>query len=156
MEGYAADIGLLVLRLAGVGLAYAHGRGKVMGLAAGKGEGIVRLTAAMGFPRPRLFAWASGLAELLGGVSVALGLFTRGAAIVACSTLLVAVFGHHRAHRHLSSLFGGGPAGREPVADPCGLELAVLYLFVFVGLSLTGGGRLSLDHWLGLPKLLPW
>ena len=56
----ARDLALLILRLAGLYLAAAHGWGKVMGLASGQSR-FVDAIAGMGFPLPVVFAWAAGL-----------------------------------------------------------------------------------------------
>ena len=56
----ARDIGLLILRLAGLYLALSHGLGKVTSLASGQGAGFIKATADMGFPMPAVFAWAAG------------------------------------------------------------------------------------------------
>ena len=53
------DLGLLILRLAGAGLALAHGWGKVVSLSAGQGERFIAGVAELGFPAPGLFAWNS-------------------------------------------------------------------------------------------------
>ena len=121
-----ADLGLLVLRLmAGFALAYFHGLGKLP-----PSPGFVEGVAAMGFPAPRFFAWAAGLAETVGGVLLALGLFTRPAALFIVLNMVVAFFIQHAADTFLQAekayLFGG---------------IALLYL-------LAGAGRFSLDHFL--------
>jgi len=87
----ARDIGLLILRLAGLYLAAGHGWGKLVGLASGQSR-FVEGVANMGFPMPVLFAWAAGLAEFAGGLAMALGLFTRWAALLAGCTMFVAAF----------------------------------------------------------------
>src|SRR5262245_59423399 len=100
------DLGLLILRLAGGGLALAHGWGKVVALAAGQGERLVAGVAELGFPAPGLFAWAAGLAEFAGGLLVVIGLATRVSAVFAAFTMFVAAFGRHKAHLHLLGLLG--------------------------------------------------
>ncbi|NTX01129.1 DoxX family protein [Myxococcus sp. CA040A] len=108
----------------------------VFGLVLGLGHGLPKVTgdmsrfaagvAELGFPFPLFFAWCASLAELVGGVLVAVGLFTRPAAAMAGFTMLVALFRHR--------------------ADPFGrMELALLYLTVMVAVALIGGGPWSLD-----------
>ena len=46
------DLGLLILRLTGGGLALAHGWGKVVNLSAGQGERFIAGVAELGFPAP--------------------------------------------------------------------------------------------------------
>ncbi|MEM1042336.1 MAG: DoxX family protein [Bacteroidota bacterium] len=118
-----ADAGLLVLRLtAGLAMAFAHGLGKVP-----PAPGFVELTAGLGFPLPGLFAWAAGLAELAGGLLIAVGLLTRPAAFFLLFTMGVAFFLQH----------GGDPFGER--------EMAFLYGAFSLTLLLTGAGRFSLD-----------
>lgn len=121
----AGDWGLLALRVfAGLALALAHGIGKVP-----PSEGFVQGVTGMGFPVPVVFAWAGALAESLGGLLLALGLFTRPAAFFILINMLVASF-----------VMQAGDSFLER-------ELALLYAFVAFSYMLSGPGRLSLD-WL--------
>lgn len=140
------DIAVLVLRLAGLGLAFAHGWGKVVALAAGEGDRLVAGVEALGFPAPTLFAWAAALSELVGGLFVALGLATRVAALFAAVTMAVAAFLRHRFHFHLldaTGLVDASPDELERWGNP---EMALVYLLVFLAVALTGPGRFSFDH----------
>src|SRR6185503_21343141 len=81
------DLGLLVLRLAGVLLAVTFGITKLAwywnGLHAGKPLteiGLVHLIDRMGFPLPFLLAVWITLNESIGALMIACGLFTRAAA----------------------------------------------------------------------------
>ena len=74
---------------------------------------------------------AAGILEFGGGLLVALGLLTRPVAFVLSGEMAVAYF---RAHF---------PRGFWPTQN--GGELAVLYCFFFLFLSLRGAGRLSVD-----------
>lgn len=117
------DLGLLVLRLAaGLGMALAHGLGKLP-----PSDGLVGGIADVGLPAPDLFAWLAALAEVGGGLLVAVGLATRPAAALVVVTMLVAFFGAH----------AGDPFGDR--------EMAFLYGAAFLALALTGAGRLSAD-----------
>ena len=140
------DIALLLLRLSGLGLALAHGYGKVAALATGQGDGFIAGVDSLGFPLPGLFAWAAALAELLGGLCVALGLGTRVAAALAGATMFVAAFVRHHALQHLLVALGAMKASEETVRSWGNPELALVYLLAFATLVLTGGGRLSLDR----------
>ncbi len=122
--GGLADIGLFIVRLAGIALA-THGYKKVFG--GGIDEDFVNKVGELGFPLPKLFAWAAGISELLGGAMVALGLYTRIAAIFAGTTMFVAAF-----LRHANDSFDKR-------------ELALLYLMVLLGLAFTGPGKWSID-----------
>jgi putative oxidoreductase len=140
------DIGLLILRLSGLGMALAHGYGKVLALATGEGDRFVAGVESLGFPLPGLFAWAAALAEFLGGLCVAVGLGTRVAAAAAGFAMFVAAFVRHQAHLHLLVAVGAMRASEETVRSWGNPELALVYLAVFATLVWTGGGRLALDH----------
>jgi putative oxidoreductase len=140
------DLALLLLRLSGLGLALAHGWGKVVALSTGRGEGFIAGVEALGFPLPALFAWAAALAELLGGLCVALGLGTRVAAAFAAVTMFVAAFLRHHALQHLLVTLGVMKASEETVRSWGNPELALVYFAVFAALVLTGGGRFSLER----------
>lgn len=142
----AKDVALLVLRLSGLALAFAHGWRKVSLLATGNFDNFVSGVEALGFPMPGLFAWAAGLAEFAGGLAIALGIGTRFAAVFAGFTMFVAAFARHRAHLHFLVTVGAMRASEETVRSWGNPELALVYLLAFGTLALTGGGRFSLDR----------
>src|SRR3954453_7856844 len=90
------DTALLFLRLTG-GLVFAvHGAQKVFGW--WEGPGMEAWAATMGrmrFRPTRLFAWISALAELVGGLSPALGGFPPLAAAVLVGQTVVIIVGAH-------------------------------------------------------------
>src|SRR5688572_15808452 len=105
-----ADFGLLVTRL-GVGLimAFGHGLSKVWRDGSiGPPEQLVQGVDAMGFPAPTAFAWAAALTEFLGALLLALGLFTRPAALALTFNMAVAAFVAHRKDPLFAT--GTGPA----------------------------------------------
>jgi putative oxidoreductase len=123
------------LRLA-LGIAFiGHGAQKVLG--SFNGPGWAKFTS---FPAPFPFmrpAWlwmgAAAVSELIGGILVLLGLFTRvGALLIAC-VMLVAIFGV------LWPVFFA----------PTGMELAVAFLGMALALLITGGGQASVDIMIG-------
>jgi putative oxidoreductase len=135
---------MLLIRLVGLGLALAHGLPKVLTLFAGTStfpESVGRL----GFPAPEVFAWAAAVAELAGGMGVALGLYTNVSAALAAGPMIVAAFLRHRAHDHLLVLMGARTAAPETLSAWGSPELALVYLLPIVGVGLLGPGRLSLD-----------
>lgn len=137
------DLALLVLRLAGLGLAL-HGFPKVAALAAGQ-TGFVEGVAKLGFPLPLVFAWAAALGECVGGVLVALGLFARVAAAFAGFTMAVAAFLGHHAHGHLLHVLRIRRVSGETLSGWGNPEMALLYLGAMVAVALLGAGALSLD-----------
>lgn len=123
---FLSDLALTVLRVAtGLGMALAHGLGKVPPT-----ERFIGGVESMGFPVPVLFAWMAGLAELVGGILLALGLLTRPAALSIAGTMVVAYFIRH---------------GSDPFAQK---ELAFLYLVLSATFVVLGSGRFGLDRFL--------
>ena len=72
-----------------------------------------------------------GLLELVGGILIVLGLFTRLTAVVLSGMMAVAYFMFH------------APAAFMPILN--GGELAIMYCFVFLYLAAAGAGPWSLD-----------
>lgn len=109
----------VALRVA-AGLAFAqHGAQKLFGLLGGQ---AVALSSQRGL---------AGIIEFVGGVMIALGLFTTPVAFVASGEMAWAYFQQH------------APQGKFPIQN--GGELAVLYCFIFLYLSAVGSGKLSID-----------
>lgn len=146
MKGTASkDVSLLVLRLSGLGLAFAHGWPKVSRFIAGDGGAFIAGVESLGFPLPAVFAWAAALSELAGGFAIALGLFTRVSALFAGFTVFVAAFGRHRLLQHTLVFFGLMSAPDDVVDSWGNPERAALYWLIFIALVFLGGGRFSLD-----------
>jgi len=75
----------------------------------------------------------AGILELVGGVLLLLGLFTRPVAFVLCGEMAFAYFIGHASGGHvLVPMLNRG-------------ELAVLYCFVFLFFALAGAGAWSVD-----------
>ncbi len=83
-----------------------------------------------GVPLLSLFG-IGGLLEIVGGVLIIIGLFTRVAAFVLAGMMAVAYFMFH------------APAGFYPILN--GGELAILYTFIFLWLATSGAGPWSVD-----------
>jgi putative oxidoreductase len=81
-------------------------------------------------PLPPMLLAAAAI-ELVGGVLLTLGLFTRVAAFVCSGEMAVAYFTAH------------APQGFYPALNMG--EAAVAYCFVFLYLAIAGGGEWSLD-----------
>lgn len=81
--------------------------------------------------------WIGGVIELVGGALIALGLFTRPAALLASGTMAVAYFQYHW------KLSFDGWAFLPAVNHG---ELAVLYCFVFLLIALRGAGIWSVEQ----------
>lgn len=141
----AKDWGLLVLRLAGFYLMLGHGLGKIVPLATGTGDTWVAAVTRLGLPMPLYFAWAAALAETVGGLCLALGLFTRTAAFFIACTMGVAAFVRHRAALHFLNWIGLASPTAEELQGAGDPERSILFLLIAVGLLILGGGNLSLE-----------
>ena len=109
----------VALRIA-AGLAFAqHGAQKLFGLLGGQ---AVALSSQRGL---------AGIIEFVGGILIALGLFTTPVAFIASGEMAWAYFQQH------------APRGAWPIQN--GGEPAVLYCFIFLYLSAVGSGKLSID-----------
>ena len=109
----------VALRIA-AGLAFAeHGAQKLFGVLGGQ---AVALTSQRGL---------AGIIEFVGGIMIALGLFTSPVAFIASGEMAWAYFQQH------------APRGPWPIQN--GGELAVLYCFLFLYVSAVGSGKLSID-----------
>lgn len=93
-----------------------------------------------GFPAEPMFPFdiasqigIGAVLELVGGVLIILGLFTRPVAFILSGMMAVAYFQFHA--------FAGGPF---PMVNKG--ELAALYCWVFLYLVFAGGGEWSLDR----------
>jgi len=82
----------------------------------------------------------AGILEIVGGILLILGLFTRPAAFILSGQMAAAYFMAHASQG--SALF--------PLAN--GGESAVLFCFVFLYLAAAGGGSLALDNLFGKNK----
>jgi putative oxidoreductase len=75
----------------------------------------------------------AGVIEIVGGLLLLIGLFTRPIAFILCGEMAFAYFIAHAPHGFLPVLNGG--------------ELAVEWCFVFLYLSAAGPGAWSIDAW---------
>jgi putative oxidoreductase len=81
--------------------------------------------------------WVGGVIELVGGVLIMVGLFTRPAAFVSAGTMAVAYWQFHAIERgQLLPIQNGG-------------ELAALYCFVMLFVFSRGAGAISIDRHIG-------
>jgi len=118
------ELGLLGLRVfTGLAMALAHGVNKIP-----PPNGFVGAVEDLGFPSPALFAWAAGIAELVGGLFLAAGFLTRFSAFFIFVTMLVAAFGTH-----------GGDGFAEQ-------EKALLFAAACLPFLLAGCGRVGVDQ----------
>jgi putative oxidoreductase len=106
-----------------------HGAQKLFGLLLAPGR---EWTGA-----PAIFTqmWFAGVLEAFGGELIVFGLFTRPVAFLLSGEMAVAYFQYHGPRAFFPALNGG--------------EVVVLFCFIYLYLSVAGGGRYSFDAWRG-------
>ena len=130
MPSLPGDIGLLITRLFfGLSMAWAHGIGKIP-----PSDRWIQKVESLGFVFPEVFAWSAGLSECAGGMLIALGLCTRGAATSLLFTMCVAAFLAHADH---------------PFSK---MESSLSYGVVSLLLITLGPGRYSIDRFNSLRR----
>ena len=127
------NLGLLLLRGAGLVLAFTFGRQKLGWYLTAwrsgesmRGVGLAPLIGSLGFPAPFLLAVWETLNESIGAFLIGCGLLTRIAGASAALGMVGALY-----------------ASLQIKED---WLRATLYLIIFSTLTLTGPGELSLDH----------
>jgi putative oxidoreductase len=127
------EYGILLIRVI-VGLAFAgHGAQKLFGWFGGGGPtGTAAFFGSLGFRAPAAMAIMAGLSELGGGLLLATGLLTPLAALVLSVVMLNAI-----ATVQWKRGFLGG------------WELDATFMAVALAVTMTGPGRLSIDHAIG-------
>lgn len=113
---------LSVLRIMSGLLLLQHGTGKLLKFPAGAVPPTFTLNSMPGY---------AGIIELVCGILLVIGLFTRPAAFLASGMTAVAYFYAH------------APQGFFPILNRG--ELAVLYCFVFLYIAAAGAGPWSID-----------
>ncbi|MFT8243756.1 DoxX family protein [Roseomonas sp. BN140053] len=113
---------LAVLRIMTALLFIAHGSQKLLDF------------PPLGRPLPEAMtlSWFAGVLELVGGILVLLGLFTRPVAFILAGEMAFAYFMGH-APRNFFPVLNGGDA-------------AILFCFIFLYLSVAGPGAWALDN----------
>lgn len=122
LGGYAPAVHGLLRIMSGL-LFLAHGTQKFLSFPGGERAG-----SGIALDGPGAYA---GLIELVTGVLITLGLFTRPAAFVASGTMAAAYF------------IGHLPQGFWPINN--GGDAAILYCFVFLYFVFAGPGAFSVD-----------
>ncbi len=114
---------LSILRIVAALIFMAHGTAKLFGFPAGENPS----------PAPEFMTqmWVGGWLEIVGGILLVLGLFTRPTAFVLSGMMAVAYWQFH-APGDVFPLLNNGDA-------------AILYCFIFLYIALAGGGPWSLD-----------
>jgi len=100
-----------------------HGAQKLLGMFGGMGNGATAPMMSM--------PWFAGVIELVGGILVLIGLFTRVVACICSGEMAAAYFMVHQ------------PQGMWPIQNQG--ELAALYCFAFLYIATRGAGIWSAD-----------
>lgn len=131
------DLGLLVLRIA-VGLTIApHGAQKLFGWFGGYGvKGTGAWLDSMGAKNGWVIALLAGIAELFGGLGIALGILTPVAAVAVFLVMLGAIVTAHK--------------GKGFFNTNGGWEFPLLIALGALALAITGPGAYSIDALIGL------
>jgi len=122
----AESIAYTLLRVVAGWLFFQAGATKILGWFGGVPPGV---TIAVGS-----HAWIGGMLEMIGGLLILIGLFTRPAAFIVSGEMAVAYFQFHQPN-------GTWPHQNQGTA-------AVLFCFIFLYMSAKGGGEYSLDAFL--------
>ncbi|MFR9751754.1 DoxX family protein [Nocardia sp. 004] len=128
LDGVAADIGLLIVRVVFGGLLAAHGAQKLFGWWDGPGwqenaDGFEQ----MGYNPGEVFGTLAGLTELGGGLLLLLGLLTPLAGAIVLGTMINAI----------NAIWSGGLLG--------GYEMGLMFAVVGAAFPFIGPGRFALD-----------
>jgi putative oxidoreductase len=130
------EVGLFLIHAVIGSFVAAHGAQKLFGILGGYGlEGTGQYLEDFGLRPGKLFAFAAGSAELVGGLAFAAGFFTPGAAVLIASTMLVAARTDH--------------AGKGFWIYNGGNEYALTNTAVVIGLAFNGAGEWSADNVIG-------
>jgi putative oxidoreductase len=127
----ASEWGYLLLRVVAGLMLLPHGWPKLM---AGPAAVAANVMVRRGVEPALAAAWVAMVLELLGGICIAIGLFTRPVAVLLVIEFLVIV------KTHLAAGWSVGAGGAE---------FAFLWLVTLIYIMLRGGGRYSLDAMLG-------
>ncbi len=132
-NGPGNDIGLLLLRI-GPGIVFTvHGYLKLFG---GHFDRTVALFMTIDFPAPEPLTWIVGILELVGGLLVAAGLWTRLIGALLAMEMVVAII----RVRWVQGFVGAA-------------EFEVILLLSCLALIATGAGRFSVEAlWRGRPR----
>ncbi len=108
-------------------------------------QSFIHVLHALGIPGPSLFAWATILVELVGGLAVLVGALIPLFSIPMAIVLLVAIFTVHLPYGFSSIKLLSVTAAGAHFGEP-GYETDLLYLAGLMALVIGGSGPLALDR----------
>ena len=121
LEGRYAPRALSLLRIVAALIFLFHGSAKLLGFPG----------TEMPMPPVGSFMWIGGLLELVGGLMLLVGIFSRAVAFVLSGEMAVAYWMFH------------APQSTFPIQN--GGDAAILYCFVFLLIAAAGPGPWSVD-----------
>ena len=124
-----------LVRVIAGGFLIPHGMWKLFGITGGTHADMVQYFASLGIQPAEIAVDLVGCIEFFGGILIAIGLFSRPAALAATISTGVAAF-----YVHLPIGF---------YVDWGGTEFATLWTVVLLMIAIRGSGRLSVDGLLG-------
>jgi putative oxidoreductase len=127
--------GYPLIRFSAGAILVPHGWGKLFGTFAP--FVAERVLAPMGFPAPYAWVYFLGVLEMVGGLALALGLFTRPLALMLAVEMVVITFGVHMKFGYGFASQGGG------------YEYPLLLAMLFVSIFMRGSGNYSIDRLIG-------
>lgn len=131
-----AEPAYALVRIVAGGFLVPHGMWKLFGITGGTQAQMVEFFRGIGLEPAVALVYAVGLVEFFGGILIAIGLFTRPAALAAAVTTGVAAFYFHL------------PLGFY--VENGGAEFALLWTAVLLMIAMRGGGAISLDRRIGV------
>jgi len=117
--------------------------------------GFEKLLIYLNIPFHHLASLTVPYIELLCGLAILLGVFTRWVSIPLICTMLVAMFTIH-IHYGFSSIKTIGLTADGPLFGPPGYEVNLLYIAGLISLMLTGAGVMSVDAYRNKKTISDW
>ncbi|MDQ3077724.1 MAG: DoxX family protein [Pseudomonadota bacterium] len=128
--GRFAPQALSLLRIVAALIFLLHGTSKLLGFP----------PSEMPMPPAMSFLWFGGVLELVGGLMLLFGLFSRPVAFILSGEMAVAYWMFHAPQSTFPSVNGG--------------DAAILYCFVFLFIAAAGPGPWSVDATLGRKRTM--
>ena len=145
MPKVTSDIAALILRLAAGAIFIPHGWPKIMGEG---GAAVFAADMAATYGIPTFLGYIAAYSEVIGAALLIAGLFTRLDALLLTGTMFVAAF----IVQLPDALYEVPPDAIKAFVVLRGIEMPLALLAICVALVLTGPGRVSLDHVLGIEE----
>jgi len=130
--GFTADLASLIVRVTAGLMLLPHGWSKLAGPGA---AGVAAMLTRYGIPEAHPFAYLIIWLETLGGILIAIGLFTRPVAALLLIEFLVIIVDAHWSRGYFA---GAG-----------GIEFPLMWALLLLAVLLRGGGPWSVDRRLG-------